>query len=347
LLHEIPTCPEGIVVRRIGVDVQSGESDPSVLIAGCEAALSDRYFLHLYGDVPVPDEQRVVGRDGLVFVPCSERVTMQASPWREAHRRRNTAMHRGFADLAAGTIDAFISSGNSGVVLALAVRTLGCQRGIRRPAFAVPLPSTPGPCVLLDVGANATCRPVHYLDFARLGREYLQRLREVERPSVALLSNGSEKGKGTPTLRKAAALLEKHGDELCFIGAVEANELFEGRAEVVLCDGFTGNVVLKAMEGLTNAFVLAMKEDLRRHPRSSEYEATLCRVLARFDHRAFGGAPLLGVRGLCLVAHGVSGAREIAAAIAQAARLLELEQRAVPGAPQTRIRKAASHPNET
>lgn len=240
-------------------------------------------------------------------------------------RPRGQALFVAVELLREGAADALVSAGHSGVLMALCKRRLGAIPGIRRPAIATPLPARRGRCLLLDSGANVDCRPTDLLDFARLGQLYLRLGWGVERPQVALLSNAQEPGRGNALVRAAFPLLQEGLDD--FVGNLETRELHRGRADVFVCDGFVGNLVLKAIEA-SGAYVELLLRDLRRPWRDrvgSWLMRRALRTLAERVHpREIGGSLLVGLNKPVVVAHGASGpgalyhALELALRIAQA-----------------------------
>jgi glycerol-3-phosphate acyltransferase PlsX len=201
------------------------------------------------------------------------------------------------------------TAGHSGAAVLAAHTSFGMMAGVERPALAVMVPTRRGAAVLLDVGATVDCRPEHLVDFARLGAAYARVMLGTDRPRVGLLSIGEEAGKGNDLIRDAHERLQ-HGS-LDYIGNLEARDLFTGRADVAVCDGFTGNVALKVGEGL----VEAIGEMLREEGHAFD------RLRQRLDASEYGAAPLLGVNGLVLVGHGRSSARAVESGITLAARL--------------------------
>ncbi len=214
-----------------------------------------------------------------------------------------------------------VSAGNTGAAMAAALLTLGRIEGIDRPAIAAVLPTLRGQAIMVDVGANVDCRPKHLLHFAVMGSVYAARVLGVPDPRVGLLSNGAEETKGNEVVIRAAELLRHSG--LRFIGNVEGREVFTGQADVVVCDGFVGNVVLKFGEGLALGIFTLLREELSRGflVRLGVALATpRLRALARrLDYTEYGGAPLLGVNGICIISHGSSKAKAIRNAVALAA----------------------------
>jgi glycerol-3-phosphate acyltransferase PlsX len=227
--------------------------------------------------------------------------------------------------VTSGEAAAVFSAGHSGATVLLAHSAFGSLPGVDRPALAVTVPTLSGAAVLLDVGANLQCRPEHLVQFASMGAAFASALLATERPRVGLLSIGEEAEKGNELIREAHARLKE--GRLNFIGNVEARELFSGRADVVVCDGFTGNVALKVGEGLVEALEQMLREELS--------ESVVSEIGALFGRRAFerfrrrvdyaehGAAVLLGVSRLALIGHGRSSARAVENGIAMAARLVE------------------------
>jgi glycerol-3-phosphate acyltransferase PlsX len=212
-----------------------------------------------------------------------------------------------------------VSAGNTGAAMAAALFGLGRVEGIDRPAIAAALPTTRGRAILVDVGANVDCRPKHLVQFAVMGSVYA-RILGIPDPRVGVLSNGTEETKGNDLVIRAAELLRQSG--LRFIGNVEGREFFDGAADVVVCDGFVGNLVLKFGEGLALGIFTLLREELTRGVRVRLGVALaapgLRAVRRRMDYTEYGGAPLLGVNGVCIISHGSSRAKAIRNAVALA-----------------------------
>ena len=227
--------------------------------------------------------------------------------------------------VAAGEADAVVSAGNTGAMLAAGLLELRRLPGVMRPAIAVPIPTERGPSVLIDAGANADARPEHLLQFATMGAVFAEDILGIANPEVRLLSIGEEPEKGNALALEAHALLA--GSDLRFAGNVESRDLLEGAADVVVTDGFTGNVSLKLMEGTIKTLLDALRDEIEATPRG-KLGGLLVRPAARalrrrLDPDTYGGAYLLGLRGLVVIAHGNSGRRAVANAIALAARGVE------------------------
>ncbi len=216
--------------------------------------------------------------------------------------------------------DAFISIGNTGAAMASAIRHLRPLDGIDRPAIAAVVPTKGAPAVMLDMGATVDCEPHQLLEFAVMGLTYCRMLLHRPNPTVAILSNGEESGKGNELTKAAHQLLREHVPE--FVGNIEAGDAFRGGADVVVCDGFDGNILLKGAEGVAEMVLSAMREELTRHPWMRvallPLRPSMRRLRQRLDYREFGGAPLLGVNGVCVIGHGRSDAVAISNAIKMA-----------------------------
>jgi len=227
--------------------------------------------------------------------------------------------------VARGEAGAAVSAGNSGALMVAAKHALGMVPGVERPAIATALPLKRGAAILLDSGANVDCKPAFLLQFARMGALYARQVLDVDRPRVALLSNGAEPGKGNDLVRRAYALLQ--AAPLDFVGNLEARDLLRGRADVIVCDGFVGNLVLKTAEGIGQQLRLLTRETLTRSVLGWIGYLLMRRLFTelarRTDYREVGGSPLLGLNGVVIVCHGSSQARTIAGGIAMAARCVE------------------------
>ncbi len=259
------------------------------------------------------------------IVHAPEVLEMTDKPARSARNKAQNSMAVGMELLKAGEGDAFVTAGNTGGAMANALFRLGRIRGVKRPALATRFPTRKGYCVVLDIGANAECKPEYLLQFAVMGSVYAERLLGVQNPRVGLLSNGEEAGKGNDLVKATYPLLEASG--LNFIGNVEGKELFGGEADVVVTDGFTGNVLLKASEAVTKLLVDVLKENLMASTRT-KLGALLAKpafdaLKGMLDPEEIGAAPLLGINGLVFVGHGRSDARALLSAIRAARQGVE------------------------
>jgi glycerol-3-phosphate acyltransferase PlsX len=316
-------------VLTVAVDAMGGDHAPAAVIDGAvQAARSLGVALSLVGPAELLHEQlsrRDTSGLRLSVVDAPEVVPMDEPPL-AALRRRPRASVRVAADLvASGDAAAFFSAGHSGATVLAAHAALGLMPGVLRPALAVTVPTQTGAAVLLDAGANVECRVEHLVQFAHLGVAYASVAMDLASPRVGLLSIGEEARKGTDLVREAHERLRQ--EPLPFIGNVEARELFTGRADVVVCDGFTGNIALKVGEGLVESLEAMLRQELDAALVSQIGGLLMRRAFARFrqriDYAEYGAAPLLGVRGLTLIGHGRSSSQAVGSGIAMAARLAE------------------------
>jgi glycerol-3-phosphate acyltransferase PlsX len=261
----------------------------------------------------------------LSVLHTSEFITMDEAPSAALRRKPRASITVAVETVARGDADALYSAGHTGATLLAAHAAFGLLPGAERPALAVPVPTLTGSAVLLDTGATLDCRPHHLRAFGVMGSAYAQVALGIEQPRVGLLSVGEEAGKGTELVREAHALLA--AAPLNFVGNLEARDFFSGQADVIVCDGFTGNVILKVGEGLVEALVRLLRQELgptmTTRLASWLVKDAWARLRARVDATEHGGAPLLGVNGLVLVAHGRSKARAVRNGIATAAKLFE------------------------
>jgi len=261
----------------------------------------------------------------LRVVDAPDVITMGESPLVALRRKPGASIRVAVNLVTEGLAQAVFSAGHSGATVLAARSAFGLLSDVERPALAVTVPNREGVAVLLDAGANVECRADHLVQFALLGSAYAQILLEIPRPRVGLLSIGEEPGKGTDVVRDAHLRLTQAS--LNFIGNVEARDLFSGRVDVIVCDGFTGNIALKVGEGLVEALEGMLREELDAALVSQIGSLLTRRAFARFrqrvDYAEYGAAPLLGVNGLTLVGHGRSSPRAVASGISMAARLAQ------------------------
>ncbi len=303
---------------RIAVDAMGADLGPEEIIAGARESASDSIVPILFGDAGLD-------AGGLEHVATSGVIEMSDSPAETVRAMPDSSLVAACRAVGEGRADAVVSAGNTGAMLAACLFELGRIRGVYRPAIAVPIPSPLGPTVLIDVGATADARAEHLLQFATMGSVFAREILEVANPEVRLLSIGEEPEKGNALTLEAHALLA--ASELNFAGNIESRHLLEGAADVVVCDGFTGNVCLKLIEGTTSMLLQALREEITSTARGRLGGLLIApaarRLRDRLDPDAYGGAYLLGLKGLAVVAHGNSNRRAIASAIRLAARGVE------------------------
>ena len=307
----------------VAVDANGADLGPAEVARGAEQACAADPDLRVVvlGDVTGVS----VSSDRVELVDAPVSIAKAPEPVAAVRATPDASIVRTARMVAAGEADAFVSGGSTGAALAAALFNVKRARGIYRPALAIPVPSPAHPFLLLDAGANVDVRPEHLVQFAHMGAAYASVVMGVERPRVALLSNGTEATKGTADILEAHATLIKGSDTLMtFVGNVEGFTVASGDADVVVTDGFTGNVMVKTMEGASKAVLGAVRDAAMSSTRSKLggllLKPALGAVRAGVDPEAQGGAVLLGLRGLAVVPHGSFTARGFAAAIAVAAR---------------------------
>jgi glycerol-3-phosphate acyltransferase PlsX len=247
---------------------------------------------------------------------------MEESPVAALRRKPRASIKVAAEAVARGDASALFSAGHTGATVVAAYGAFGTLPGVDRPALAATIPTRGRPAILLDIGASAECRPQHLLQFAVMGSIYARVVFDIAAPRVGLLSTGEEETKGNELTREAHRLLK--GSSLAFIGNIEARDVYAGGADVIVCDGFTGNVALKISEGLVDVVEELLSEELSSTITMRVGSLLTRRALRRFrrrvDHSEYGGAPLLGVTGVTVVGHGRSSARAVRNAVAMAYR---------------------------
>jgi len=314
---------------RIAVDAMGGDHAPEEIVSGCRrfAAESGTELLLVGASqalAPLVPEGAGDGRLRIYEAP--DTVGMDESP-AKALRRPRASVAVAVGLVRDGEAEAVVSAGNSGAFMAWAWKGLGTVPGLDRPAIAILVPTLEGPRILLDAGANADCRPANLVEWGLLGSVYAEAVLDLRNPRVGLLNIGSEEGKGNELVRSALAGLRELGDAIHFVGNVEGADVFAGRVDVTLCDGFTGNVVLKVAEGVSELIIGEVKREMRRRPVAMVggllAGGALRAMRRRFDKAEYGGAMLVGVNGVCIVGHGHSDARAICNAIAVGERAVK------------------------
>jgi glycerol-3-phosphate acyltransferase PlsX len=296
----------------VAVDAMGGDRAPDEVVAGARRAAEE----HGIEIVLVGRPGALGDTGGLAVVPASEVIEMGDEPGAAVRRKKDASLVRAAEAVRDGKAAAMFSAGNTGAAMASALLRLGRIRGVARPAVATPLP-VPGttPTVLLDAGANAECQAAWLVQFAQMGSAYARGRYALAEPRVGLLSIGEESGKGNSLVKAAHGLLAEAGG-VHFIGNVEGRDLLTDRVDVVVTDGFSGNVALKAMEGALRLLADAVEAAL-----PPEAWATVQPVLEGLDPEAYGGAMLLGVQGVCVIGHGASSATAVTNGIVVAAEL--------------------------
>jgi glycerol-3-phosphate acyltransferase PlsX len=312
---------------RIAIDAMGGDHAPAMIVRG---AVEGREFLDRDDVIVLLGREDAIraalpanlsGGARIEIQHCPEVIEMDDSPVEALRQKKNSSIVT-MARLAADRqVDAVISAGNTGACVAacqLKMRTIGA---VQRPGIAVVLPSFHGPLTVCDVGANVSPKPHHLLQYAQMASAYAESILGIKNPRVALLSIGGEEVKGSPLVKQTHEALKKN-PLVNFVGNIEGRELYSGACEVAVCDGFVGNVVLKLTEGLAEGLfktisreIAAESEDLARR-----FEPVAQAIWAKHDYSEYGGAPLLGVDGVCIICHGSSDHRAIRNAVRIAVR---------------------------
>jgi glycerol-3-phosphate acyltransferase PlsX len=314
---------------QIALDAMGGDYGSEELIAGALLAVKqtglsvslvgDEGLLRKHLDALTPDSK---SEKLIKIVHSSQVIEMNEHPVDAIRKKKDASIMVAFELIRRGEADAAVSAGNSGATLAAATRKLGRLDGISRPGIASIFPTLKKPVVLMDIGANVDCRPQHLFQFGVMAAA-VSRINDVKNPRVGLLSIGEETGKGNSLIKETYPLLEK--STLNFIGNVEGRDVFQGEVDVIVCDGFVGNVCLKVSEGLAEAAMQMLRDEIVK-----SFRAKIGYLLARHAFKAFkkrvdyaeyGGAPLLGIDGIGIICHGKSSAQAIKNALLEAAKM--------------------------
>jgi glycerol-3-phosphate acyltransferase PlsX len=306
---------------QIAVDAMGGEQAPQAIVEGAVMAARN----HGAKVILVGDEERVyeqLEKHETSGLPLSvyhapHVVGMHESPSVVVRQNRDSSIKVALHLVKDGEADAVVSAGNSGAAMAFAMFILRRLKGVERPAIATVHPTPKGVSVLLDVGGNVDCKPVHLIQFAIMGSVYAKLVLGKENPRVGLLSNGTEEGKGNELTRETHAILKE--TRLNYTGYVEGRDICNGNIDVVVCDGFVGNVALKTSEGLAEAIGTILKSEINKSLRAKLgyflIKGAFSNLAKRVDYSEYGGAPLLGINGICLISHGSSSAKAIMNAV--------------------------------
>lgn len=320
---------------KIYLDAMGGDNAPQATAAGALEALNNNPELTIELAGPEREVTEAVDaafagaaeeiRARLIITDCPEVITNCEPPVMAVRKKKASAIVDGMLKLRDGTVDAFVSAGSTGAVLSGGMFRLGRIQGIERPALAPLLPNGKDFFLLIDCGANVDCRPEYLHQFALMGSAYMQAMRGIDSPRVGLVNNGAEAEKGCALTKEAYELLQAD-KSLNFVGNVEAREITHDAADVIVCDGFVGNIILKFMEGVAGTLMGIIKKELMSDFKSKIgalfAKPAFRRVKKTMDYSEVGGAPLLGVRGNVVKAHGSSNSHAIACAIRQAEQMI-------------------------
>ncbi len=306
-------------VVKVAVDAMGGDYAPTGIVEGVVEAVKEKDNVKVY----------LIGKEDLVkkelsayeypadrveIVPADEVIETAEPPVVAIRTKKNSSMVVGMNLVKNGEADAFLSAGNSGALLVGGQLIVGRAKGIKRTPLAPVIPTEKGPALLVDCGANVDARPDHLVQFARMGSIYMENILHVKKPRVAIVNIGAEEEKGNALVKETFPLLKECKD-IHFIGSIEAREIMRGGADVIVCEAFVGNVILKLIEGVGITMLSMIKKGLMANLRSKIgaflIKPALKGTMKNFDASEYGGAPLLGVKGLVVKCHGNSKAKEI------------------------------------
>lgn len=313
---------------RIALDAMGGDEAPSINIDGALTALSqiEQLSIDLVGDVdiltPLLKEKRLLvnefSEERFRVISSEGFVGMEEKPTDAIRKKPNSSIAVCWKLMAEKKVQAVVSAGNTGATVAAGLRTRLFLKNVKRPGIAVVLPTLKGPCILMDVGANPAARSDHLYQYGVIGSIYAKEMFGIESPKVGLLNIGSENGKGTNLVREAHQYFQASQMRDQYIGNVEGRGISQGEADVVVCEGFVGNVVLKVSEGMADMMFRILSNEITSALDVEKGKASEAFQLAarRYEYRETGGAPLLGIDGTCMICHGSSDARAMANALA-------------------------------
>ncbi|MEA3383116.1 MAG: phosphate acyltransferase PlsX [Campylobacterota bacterium] len=306
---------------KIAIDAMGGDFGPEPIIDGVISALKkDRHFIavlvgkkdELLPLIPQKFDNRIIIQDASDVISMTDHAT-------DALKRKESSAYIAIDLVKNGEADAYVSAGHSGASMSLATLRIGRIKGVSRPAIATLMPTVNGTTLVLDVGANVDCDPNNLKEFGIMGKIYAEDVLGVDNPLMGLLSNGEEESKGNEVTKTTFKLLEKVPN---FVGNVEGNDIFNGTVDVVVCDGFVGNILLKTAEGVADTIGKIIKDNLRRSLVSITGAVLMRKVFKKLklkvDYAEYGGAPLIGVKAPVIIAHGKSNAKAMQNAIFQA-----------------------------
>ncbi|GAB4412364.1 MAG: phosphate acyltransferase PlsX [Thermodesulfovibrionales bacterium] len=311
---------------RVALDVMGGDFAPAVTVEGAVETVKESEDIEI---VLVGDETSIKRElSGKRYPPnrlqikhASQTVEMGEPALTAVRKKKDSSIRRAIELVKNREADAAVSAGHSGVAMAMALLMLGTSKGVDRPAIATIMPTLKGPFVLIDAGANVDCNPENLFQFALMGDAYCKAMFDIQKPRITLLSIGEEDTKGNILTKEAFRLLKNSG--IGFIGNIEGKDIFSGNADVVVCDGFTGNIVLKTSEGLTEVIIKMLRREIADVAAGRIGYLLMKPALRNFrkktDYAEYGGAPLLGINGTCIISHGRSSAKAIRNAIKVAA----------------------------
>jgi glycerol-3-phosphate acyltransferase PlsX len=307
---------------KVAVDAMGGDHAPEAIVKGAVLAAKElsQDEVILVGSQPLIERELVKhhwSRSNVTIVHTAEAVQMHESPAKVLRAKQDTSISVALDLMKDGTCKAVVTAGNSGAAMAVSMWKMKKLEGVERPALASIHPTLTGTSIIIDVGGNVDCKPIHLVQFAIMGEIYARFVLGKDRPRVGLLSNGREDGKGNELTKKVHAILKESG--LNYIGNVEGRDISSGIVDVIVCDGFVGNVALKSSEGIADSFIAMLRVATRKSlwARIGYFFMRQVQenIKRRIDYSEYGGVPLLGINGTCFICHGHSSSKAIKNAI--------------------------------
>lgn len=312
-------------ITKVALDAMGGDNAPGAIVQGAIDAVAKRQDIHIFlvGQENVIEEELnkyEYPKEQISIVNATEIIETAEPPVMAIRRKKDSSIVVAMNMVKNGKADAFVSAGSSGAILVGGQVLVGRIKGVERPPLAPLIPTQKGVSLLIDCGANVDARPSHLVQFAKMGSIYMRNVIGIENPKVAIVNIGAEEEKGNALVKETFPLL-KECEDINFIGSIEAREIPYGKADVIVCEAFVGNVILKLFEGVGSALISEIKKGLMTNARSKMgallVKPALKETLKKFDASEYGGAPLLGLNGLVVKTHGNSTAKEVANSIIQ------------------------------
>lgn len=311
---------------KIAIDGMGGDNAPAAVIEGIIQALEEYKDIEMYITGPEKEINEELSKynyekDKINVIDATEVISTNEHPVMAVRKKKNSSLVKAMNLVKDGTCDAVISGGSTGAFLAGCTFIVGRMKGVERPALAPIMPGRNGSFMIVDVGANVDCKPSYLVQFAKMGKVYYEKVFNVKNPTVGLINIGAEEEKGNELTKSTYQLLKEH-NELNFIGNVEPRDISTGDTNILVSDGFVGNTALKMYEGTASTLLKVMKDEIMKSSIISKagvllLKPVLKKIMKRFDYKEYGGAPFLGVDGICIKAHGSSDARAFKNAIRQ------------------------------